>query len=300
MSNVLVIGGKGYIGSALSIYLAAAGCTARSWDTCWFGDHTPIDNIAADYGAIPADFLSGWDSIVVAAGHSGVDMCSDRPAAFANNVASFTRLVDALAGQRLIFMSSSSLYSGTAGEATEDFTLGRPENCYDQTMYERDLYATASGKDCYGLRLGTVCGASPNLRSDLMLNKMYLDARDTGVMVVANPECSRPILAMADLCRAVHRIVQWPERIPGIYNVASFNGTIGDIAAEAARFVGAILEPAPALPTYDMRISTEKFRRCFDFTFEGTVASILRELASGRPGNIDRRGARAERITGDR
>ena len=292
MSKVLVIGGKGYIGSALSTYLAAAGCAVQSWDTCWFGDHTSIDNVGADYGAAPVDALSGWDAIVVAAGHSGVDMCSDRPAAFANNVQSFTRLVDVLDGQRLIFMSSSSLYSGASGEATEDLTLGRPETCYDQTMYERDLYATASGKDCYGLRLGTVCGASPNLRSDLMLNKMYLDARDTGTIRVANPECSRPILAMADLCRAVHRIVRWPERIPGIYNLASFNGTIGEIATEAARFLGAILEPAPPSPTYDMRISTEKFRRRFDFTFEGTVASILRELASGRPGNVERRGAR--------
>jgi UDP-glucose 4-epimerase len=295
MSNVLVIGGKGYIGSALSTYLAAAGAAVRSWDTCWFGDHTSIDNISADYGAIPTDFLSGWDAIIVTAGHSGVDMCSDRPAAFANNVRSFTRLVDALDGQRLIFMSSSSLYSGVSGEATEDLTLSRPETCYDQTMYERDLYAAASGKDCYGLRLGTVCGASPNLRSDLMLNKMYLDARHTGVIRVANPECSRPLLAMADLCRAVHRIVHWPERIPGIYNVASFNGTIGDIATEAARLLDALLEPAPPSPTYDMRISTEKFRRCFDFSFQGTVASILRELGSGRPDNVDRRGARAVR-----
>lgn len=227
-------------------------------------------------------------------------MCSDRPAAFANNVRSFTRLVDALHGPRLIFMSSSSLYGGVAGEATEDLTLGWPETSYDQTMYERDLYAAASGKDCYGLRLGTVCGAAPNLRSDLMLNKMYLDARQTGVIHVANPECSRPILAMADLCRAVHRIVQWPERIPGIYNLASFNHTIGDIATEAARLLGATLKPAPPSPTYDMRISTEKFRRCFDFAFRGTVESILRELASGRPGHVGGRGARAATTTSER
>ena len=55
MSKVLVIGGKGYIGSALSTSLAAAGCAVQSWDTCWFGDHTSTDNVSADYGAIRAD-----------------------------------------------------------------------------------------------------------------------------------------------------------------------------------------------------------------------------------------------------
>lgn len=292
MSKVLVIGGKGYIGSALSTYLSGAGCAVQSWDTCWFGDHTATANVSADYGELSPAALAGWDAIVVTAGHSGVAMCSDRPAAFDNNVRSFTRLVDALDGPRLIFMSSASLYSGTPGEATEDLALSMPEACYDQTMYERDRYAAASGKDCYGLRLGTVCGASPNLRSDLMLNRMYLDATRSGVIRVANPECSRPILAMADLCRAVQRIVQWPERAPGIYNVASFNGTIGDVAAETARLLGASLRPEPPSPTYDMRMSTEKFRRRFDFAFQGTVASILSELASSQPGNVDGRVAR--------
>lgn len=291
MKRVLVIGGKGYIGSAVSTYLAAAGCTVQSWDTCWFGDHTALDNARSDYGTIPADHLRTWDAIILAAGHSGVDMCTDRAAAVANNVVSFTRLVDRLGEQRLVFMSSSSLYTGLAGEATEDAPVARPEACYDQTMYDRDMYACAAGNDCYGLRLGTVCGASSNLRSDLMLNKMYLDVRETGVVHLANPERRRPILAMTDLCRAVHRIVEWPERCPGIYNVASFNATIGQLAAETARLLNASVVLSPPSPGYDMRISTDKFRRCFDFTFQGTVASILRDLAAAPPSHVAARPA---------
>jgi UDP-glucose 4-epimerase len=198
--------------------------------------------------------------------------------------------------ERLVFMSSSSVYSGVAGDATEDLRLSRPETCYDETMYERDLYAAAAQKDCYGLRLGTVCGASPNLRSDLMLNKMYLDATNSGVIRVANPERSRPILAMTDLCRAVHRLVQWPQRVPGIYNVASFNSTIGELAAETARLLNAVVKLLPPSSGYDMRISTEKFSRCFDFPFQGTIASILDDLASARPNHVAARHAGADAV----
>jgi nucleoside-diphosphate-sugar epimerase len=284
--TVLVIGGKGYIGSAVSSHLTAVGCVVTSWDTCWFGDHTPIDNARTDYGMITGDDLRGWDTVVLAAGHSGAAMCVDRAAAFANNVGSFIRLVDRLGHRRLVFTSSASLYHGLAGEATEAAPLPRPDGAYARTMYERDAYADAAGKDCYGLRLGTVCGASPNLRSDLMLNRMYLDARAHGVVRVANPERWRPILAMRDLCRAVHRIVESADRRPGIYNVASFNATVGDLAAEASRRLHARLVTEPPSPGYDMRVDTSKFRRTFDFTFEGTVESILEDLAAAPLGHV--------------
>lgn len=297
MKNVLVIGGKGYIGSAVSTHLAGAGFTVQSWDTCWFGDHTAVENARADYGAIAAGDLRAWDAIVLTAGHAGVAMCADRDAAFTNNVQSFARLVEQLDRQRLIFMSSSSIYSGLREEATEDAVLNRPEQYYDQTMIDRETCAAGAGKHCYGLRLGTVCGASPNLRSDLMLNKMYLDATRDGVIHLANPDRWRPILAMTDLCRAIERIVERPQSPPGIYNVASFNSTIGQIAAEAARLLNAVVVPAAPSLAYDMRISTAKFRRSFDFTFEGTVESIVRDLAAAAPGGVADRPAGAH-VTG--
>ena len=50
-----------------------------------------------------------------------------------------------------------------------------------ETEKQRNTHTPAqTDVEYYGLRFGTVCGASPNLRSDVMLNAMVVDALTHG------------------------------------------------------------------------------------------------------------------------
>ncbi|KAJ1485105.1 hypothetical protein T484DRAFT_1794906 [Baffinella frigidus] len=71
-----------------------------------------------------------------------------------------------------------------------EYNISAPNNPYDLSKWTGDLYATHSKVEAYGLRLGTVCGGSPNLRSDVMLNAMTTDA-------LSKKEVGRNLLELA-------------------------------------------------------------------------------------------------------
>lgn len=279
---ILLIGGAGYIGSELRRHLTERGLQADTVDLGWFG---PGDsgNLSQDYATLDRNLLRRYDTLVLLAGHSSVAMCRREPdRALANNVSNFASLVAKLDGQRLIYASSISVYGADAAarEFTEDAPLPAPVSHYDFHKQAIDHCARLSGARCYGLRFGTVNGPSKNLRVDVMLNKMLHTARRLNRIEFCNPTVYRPILGISDLCRAVCTIVE-REGEPGIYNLASFNATIGDMAHEAAA-----IARVPAVATHDtaggynVKVSTKKFERAFGFHFQDTTRSIVEALAS--------------------
>ena len=45
----------------------------------------------------------------------------------------------------------------------------------------------------------------------------------------------RPVLGQADLCRAVRRVLAEPAGRRGVYNLASFNGTVEEVDESRSR-----------------------------------------------------------------
>jgi nucleoside-diphosphate-sugar epimerase len=80
------------------------------------------------------------------------------------------------------------------------------------------------------LRKGTVSGYSPRMRFDLIVNAMFRSAMRDGLIRVNNPAIWRPILSIEDACMAYVRSVEASESISGIFNVASGNHTVGEVA----------------------------------------------------------------------
>jgi UDP-glucose 4-epimerase len=275
--NVLLIGATGYIGSALYGHLVDAGKKVIAVDDGRRGNPGNILCWHVGYGDLHPEWIEQTDVIVLLAGHSSVGACADDPrGAFQNNVVAFERLLNLIDGQRLIYASSSSVYSGFGAEgASESPPVGG--NIYDLTKLTIDGLATLSGKDCYGLRFGTVNGPSANTRWDLMLNKMVKSARDDGHITVANPEVHRPILAIKDLCRAVLAIIDG-EPAPGIYNLCSFNATVLEMATRASEFMGVPYVTAPPSLTYDFAIRTSKFYSQYGVHLDQGIDDILRDL----------------------
>lgn len=275
--RILIIGGCGYVGSALYLFLKNLNYQVETVDLEWFGNYVNPDNVKEDFRYYDRAIYKNFDSIVLLAGHSSVPMClHNMMPTFRNNVFNFVDLLTKLdSTQQFIYASSSSVY-GSVGEfeATEDWNDYKPTNHYDLSKKEIDMYAALSGMNYYGLRMGTVNGPSPNFRNDIMINKMYYTAWLSRGIDVVNPQIYRPILGITDFCRAVVAILEGPMA-PGVYNIASMNVTVSEIASAVSTAVGVPAYYKGTTPAYNFSIDTGKFRKTFNFEFIDTVDSIV-------------------------
>lgn len=280
MKKVLILGGNGYIGSRLRQVLREHHFV-KSNDICWFAYDETSDR--RDYHKLTRGELAEFEVIIVLAGHSSVPSCQgELPGPWLNNVTNFTDLLDKTEDQLIIYASSASVYGNSKpGERhRETNTRFTPVNNYDVTKYALDqqaIIANLRDKRVIGLRFGTVNGWAPNLRVDVMINSMYHSVQNNRGIQVMNKNISRAMLGIEDLCRAVLRCIERP--VPGIYNLASFNSTVGEIAdAVSKKLVTEIIDRGRTANAYDFAIDTELFEQTFDFTFKETPATIVDSL----------------------
>lgn len=260
--KTLVIGAHGYIGTELMKVIKADGI---DWPQYMWGLDWPIEK---------------YDTIVLLAGHSSMPMGQNDPdGCWQNNVVNFKRLLDKLRDdQRLIYASSASVYNNIKSMPTEECAEFYPMNMYDLSKYTIDQLAKLSGKQTYGLRFVTVNGYSDVLRTDLMLNKMVEDAKTKGVVTIKNAGLHRPLLDIQDAVRAIKAILAGGN-YASTYNLCSFSGhTVGDYAkAVVDKFGGEIVDQGTE-PHYVYGADTTKFEQTYNFTFNGTLDSILESL----------------------
>jgi len=280
MKKILILGGAGYIGTRLREVLRERHFVKTN-DICWFNHDETSDR--RDYHRLTKKELAEVEVVIVLAGHSSVPSCLGALySPWLNNVTNFTDLLDKLDDQLVIYASSASVYGNSApGERhKETNTHFTPVNNYDVTKYALDQQATIAnltGKRVIGLRFGTVNGYSANLRVDVMINSMYHSVQNDRGIQVSNKQISRAMLGIEDLCRAVERCIEQP--VPGIYNLSSFNATVGEIAEAVSRKLGAeIVDNGNTANAYDFALDTALFEQTFDFEFEETPDTILNSL----------------------
>lgn len=283
MNKILIIGGCGYIGSRVYLHLKKKNYV-DTMDLEWYGNNINSNNIKKDYGKITKSFLSTYSVVILLAGHSSVAMCQKkRFESFKNNVQNFIHLLDKITDQKLIYASSSSVYGNTKERfVNELYDRYAPINNYDLSKKIIDYYSHLSTIKYYGLRFGTVNGWSPNLRLDLVINKMYDNAVRTGVIHIYNAHSYRPILGINDACRVIDRIIE-NDIEKGIYNIASFNTTIEKIAKKVAKAIGNIKVIDEGIRKgYNFSTDTSKFIKMANFTYEDTIENIVDSLKTRR------------------
>lgn len=276
MTN-LIVGGNGYIGSALYQNI-----DADSIDLCLFGKDLGYSK-KVNFDSVD---ISGYKNIILLAGHSSVQMCEyNKENAWKNNVDYFYNLCEKLRpDQLLIYASSASVYGRKIDICDEHDINLNPINHYDLTKVTIDIIANKfilEGKNIIGLRFGTVNGYSPNIRSDLMINSMVYSYMTKGFIQVSNDWIKRPILAIDDLVNAIIRILESDKIFSGQYNLCSFNSTVAEISEVVSKTLNCkIIKTSNSNKVYDFEISNSKFENIYGFKFKQDILSIITNMVN--------------------
>ncbi len=237
--RILVAGGAGYIGSRLVPSLVEHGYSVDVMDLLWFGNWLPKTVKVTQRHLLEcteAD-LTGYDQVIFLGGLSNDPMAEFSPAEnFVQNgaVPAYLAFVAKKAGvRRLVYASSCSVYGYTLDKLYDEeapVTCAYPYGI-SKLQGERAVLQLADRDfSVISLRQGTVCGWSPRMRFDLIVNTMFKAAVSGGTITVNNPSIWRPVLDIRDTVAAFTRAIQANARISGVFNVASGNYTVGQTA----------------------------------------------------------------------
>lgn len=291
--RILIAGGAGYIGSALIPKLLERGYDVDVVDLFWFGNHLPpeVGIVNRDIFDLQINDLKEYDQVLFLAGLSNDPMAEYSPSKnFVFNAAApayLCYIAKQANVKRYIYASSCSVYGYTENEL---FDEDRPVSSHypygiSKLQGERAVMQLQD-KDfsVIALRKGTVCGYSPRMRFDLIINTMFKTAMKDRLIMVNNPAIWRPILSIEDACMAYVRAIEANESISGIFNIASGNHTVGEIADLVESTIQQELGVRPALEikhikdVRNYKVSIDRAKNTLSFHPHHSVRSIISNL----------------------
>jgi nucleoside-diphosphate-sugar epimerase len=295
--RILVAGGAGYVGSALVPRLLERGYDITVVDLLWFGKHLPHEVRVLEKNVLQLEQqeLSGYDQVVFLAGLSNDPMADFSPSLnFVANAAcpAYLAYISKRAGvRRFVYGSSCSVYGYTQNELFDEKSPAVSQYPYGISKLQGEfavLQLADPDFSVIALRKGTICGYSPRMRLDLVVNTMFKTALSENTLRVNNPAIWRPILAMQDALAAYIRAVECSPEISGLFNIASGNFTLGELADYVDDALRTILGVHPRLEIQHLsdirnyKVSTEKAQNVLSFKPRSSITDIVRDLAEHR------------------
>jgi len=295
--NILVAGGAGYVGSALVPRLLQRGYNVKVVDLLWFGNHLPagVDVVQRDILDLEQSDLEGIDQVVFLAGVSNDPMAEYSPSHnFVGNAAApayLAYLAKESGVRRFVSSGSCSVYGYTENRLFDESSPAVSSYPYGISKLQGEFGVLQLADESFSaisLRKGTVCGYSPRMRLDLVVNTMFKTALTENRIQVNNPAIWRPILAVQDAVSAYVRAIESSPGISGVFNIASGNYTVGEIADYVAEGVERYLGITPVLDIRDhqdfrnYKVDIAKARNVLSYKPRHTIVDIVRELVETR------------------
>lgn len=230
--NILIVGGAGYLGGAVTELLASTRHNVLVYDILLYEEayRKKVPFICGDIrdrGRLKK-YLNWADVVVWLAALVGDPACTlDETLTVEINTNSLQYLKDNFKG-RIVFTSTCSVYGAQDGLLHEDSPLN-PLSLYAKTkLWAEELLADANASI---FRLGTLYGLSDKfsrIRFDLVVNTLVMRAHVHNKISVFGGEQYRPMLHVCDAARAIVQALSVSNT--GIYNLRSENVTILNIA----------------------------------------------------------------------
>lgn len=254
--RILVTGGFGYKGAVLVPKLVKAGHDVAVADIGWFGWPKGMellrfcDNIPNDIRNIRAKHLEGIDTVIHLASVANDPCANLNPNLTWDVIARGTTHIAgqaAAAGVRhFIYASSASVYGISDKPNVTEETEPFPLTVYNQAKYvaERALMSFQGYMPGYMpvtiVRPATVCGISPAMRTDLVVNLLTMQALNRGKITVLGGKQHRPNIHVEDITDLYCWLVDRPANIT--VNAGHQNLTVFEIASLIADRTGADVE----------------------------------------------------------
>ncbi|MDW8105448.1 MAG: SDR family oxidoreductase, partial [Armatimonadota bacterium] len=305
--NVLVIGGAGYIGSALLPKLLEKGYYVRLLDLFIYGeeaiepyaDHPRLEIVRADFRQVDkvVACMRGMDAVVHLGGIVGDPACAlDEELTIDVNLVATRTIAEIAKGfgvSRFVFASTCSVY-GASDEVLDERSMLNPVSLYARSKIasEQVLQSLASHEfSPIILRFGTIYGLSGRIRFDLVVNLLTAKAVVDGKITVYGGDQWRPFVHVDDAASAIVKVLEAPLLLVRnqIFNVGS------DAQNYTLQQVGELIHQL--VPTAELismgadgdrrnyRVSFAKIRRVLGFrpswTLEQGVLQVIEALRSG-------------------
>ena len=247
--QVLVIGGAGYIGSALLPKLLNNGFQVRLLDALIYGDgpiqavsgHPNLDIIEGDFRHVEnvVEAMRNVHAVVHLGAIVGDPACNlDEDLTIDINL-SATRMIAELAKtqgvSRFIFASTCSVY-GACDEILDEHSQIQPVSLYGHTKAASEKILLDMADDQFSptiLRFATVYGLSGRTRFDLVVNLLTAKAKIDGKISIFGGQQWRPFVHVDDAAASVVRVLESEIQLVAahIFNVGSNkqNYTISEI-----------------------------------------------------------------------
>lgn len=297
---ILVTGGAGYIGTHLVRKLLERGHRVRVLEKFLYGEQGLADvsgepRLEIQFGDVcdakaVAKALTGVQSVVALAALVGDAACDlDPDFTMDVNFESSRTLLEGCRDhgvQRLVFASSCSVYGANGTDLVHEDSHLNPVSLYARTriMSEELLLRERGPIEVVILRLSTVCGWSPRMRFDLMVNTITARAQvDRNVKILGAGQW-RPHIHVQDAAEAfLLAATDAPaEALGGVFNIGGqhLNFTIGEIASKVAEQIPDVSveydEHVDDRRSY--RVAFDRARDVLGFVPTRTVDDAIREV----------------------
>jgi len=230
--NILMTGGAGYIGSILTPRLLALGHQVSVVDSFMYGQTSLLDCCSQPGLRVVrsdvrrADLLrplvSKADVIIPLACLVGAPVCSQKPdEARSINLDAIKMLIEMSSPSQMILSptTNSGYGIGEEGMYCTEETPMRPVSLYGTLKVELEDCLLASGH-AVSLRLATVCGISPRMRLDLLVNDFTYRAVTDRFIVLFEAHFKRNYIHVQDVASAfVHAMKNFDTMKNQAYNV---------------------------------------------------------------------------------
>jgi nucleoside-diphosphate-sugar epimerase len=307
VESVLVIGGDGYIGSALLARLLARGYRVRVLSLLLYGvepiqelmENPRLEVVRADFRQVDrvVEAMRGIDAVVHLGAIVGDPACAlDEELTIDVNLTATRMIAEVAKGcgvNRFIFASTCSVY-GTSESILDERSALNPVSLYARSKLacERVLMNLADGTFApVCLRFGTLYGLSGRTRFDLVVNLLAAKATVDGEITVLGREQWRPFLHVDDAAVALVKVLEAPLSAVRneTFNIGSDeqNYTIGQVGEMIHRMVPSarLVDLGPDRDRRNYRVSFAKVRDRLDFapgwSLQQGVKQVIAAIRSG-------------------
>jgi len=229
IENVLVIGGAGYIGSALIPRLLGRGYRVRILDLLLFGSdpikevlgHPRLEVVRADFRHVDkvVEAVREIDAVVHLGAIVGDPACSlDEDLTIEVNLMATRMIAEVAKGsqvRRFLFASTCSVY-GASDTLLDEHSPLNPVSLYARSKIASEevlgRMASPNFATTY-LRFGTIYGLSGRPRFDLVVNLLAAKALTEAKITIYGGNQWRPFLHVDDAARAILRALEAPMEV---------------------------------------------------------------------------------------